>query len=58
MSIAEEVAAAVGKSLGPIVENAVSRALIGLKETLRDEIIHKLSSKEIIIKLPDLTKDA
>ncbi len=58
MSIREEVEAGVANSLGPVLENAVAQVRQGIRDDVVKEILSKLSNKEIIIKIPDLTKNA
>lgn len=56
MDIAGEVAKAVGESIAPIAENAVATITKEIRGIVREELMEKLSGKEItiVIKLPTL----
>lgn len=58
MDIAESVASAVGNSIAPIAENTVATIIKGVRAIVTDDLLAKLSGKEIVftVKIPDLTK--
>lgn len=55
MGLGDEVASAVGKSIAPIAENAVATLGNDVK-AIAERVLQALSEKEIVIKLPKLTK--
>ena len=56
MGIAEQAANAAANALGPIAENTVQRIVDGIRAVIKEELVGKLSGKDltIIIKIPEL----
>lgn len=62
MDLAEQIANAFGRFLGPIAQNGVATIKNAIAHELPEEIAQRLSGKEItvvttmVFKIPDLTK--